>query len=129
MDYEFTIDDQKKMAYLTIWGDCTIRDLERTFVAVTEHYKFNFEFDELSDLRDCKFDFRPDEMSEFFRMFKTRAEGKGGKSAILVSKPRETAIAFSHQLKMSGARSVKLFSTRDAALKWLSEETDEPHID
>ena len=124
MNYEYTIDDQKKVAYLTISEHCTIRDLENIFRAFTGDERFDFEFDVLADLRDCSLAIQPDEMSEFFRMYNSQAEGKRGKSAILVSQPHETALALLLQMKVSETRTIEVFSTRDAALKWLNEVGD-----
>ena len=123
MEYKFTVDDGKSMAYLTIRGECEIRELESMFLAVVEDKRFDSEFNVLTDIGDCTFTFRPAEMSEFFRMFNEEFQGRRGKSAILVSKPHETALAMVHGERVSETRTISVFSTREEALKWLNQET------
>ena len=69
MEYEYSIDDGRNMGYLAIRGECGIRELESVFLEVTEDKRFNPDFDILTDLRECTFTFRPNEMSGFFGMF------------------------------------------------------------
>ena len=125
MVFEFTVDELKKRGYLTVSGNCTIHDLEEVLRNFSGDEKLNPDFDLLTDFRDCVFEFKPDEMAHFYEIFNARPQStKNRRSAILVSNPHETAVMFIHKMKMSETRTIEVFSTRDAALNWLNEETN-----
>ncbi len=121
-DYEYLVDEEKGIAYLTVRGRLSIRDMENILRSLLQDDKVNTDLDTLTDFSDCTFTFQPNEMSSFFDIFNQGAERHKGRSAIVVSKPTETAIMMIHRQKVAHTRSIRVFSTREAALGWLIPE-------
>jgi hypothetical protein len=126
MRYEYLVDKDAKRAYLSFQGNCSISDMERTLIAIGKRDEFNPENDELVDLQDCTLDFQPIDMVRFVEMFMEQYQGHGGNSAVLVTGPQEKSIAMFHRSRVSGARNIRVFSSRDSALNWLAHPETEP---
>ena len=91
MEVKLTINAQEKMIYLVINGECNSKDLEKMIFDLANEKEFNADYNMLTDLRECVFNFLPKDLAYFTHIFKDRfSEGKG-KSAIIVSKARESA--------------------------------------
>jgi hypothetical protein len=121
MNYEYVVDDENRIAFLSFRGHCKIRDLEHVLLALMERDDFNPEYDELTDTRECTMNFRPEEMVRFFHMFEEGFKGERGSTAILVDQPQETALVLVHQNRVNKSRNVRPFSSRRAALNWLND--------
>ncbi len=119
MQHEYIIDDKEGIVYVSIKGECSIRDLETVFLAATEDSAFSPDYNVLADLRKCGFKFRPDVMKEFFQKYKDRVIGGKGKSALLLWTAHETFIVYTHQKKTEDTRTTQLFATYEAAMNWL----------
>ena len=119
MKQEYRIDDTEKIIYMSITGDCNLRDLETALLKLTNDKNFSPNYNLLNDLRKCKFKFRPKDLDRFFRIFIEKFSKGTGKSAVLLDTPRETAFSIIHQERMKDTREIQLFSTYEAALNWL----------
>ncbi len=119
MKYEYKINDREKMIYQFYKGKLSIYDLESALLKLTDDSSFDPDYNILTDLRECKIEFRPEDLEQFVRVFKDKFGRNRGKSAILLDTPYETAISTIHQSMTSDIRRIQLFSTYEAAMNWL----------
>ena len=119
MQYEYKIDDEDKIIHQTFKGEFSMDNLKSAFMKVTNDPNFNPNYNILTDLRECIFNFLPKELESFIPIFKEKLAGSKGKSALLLDTPYETAISSLHQDEVKNTRSIRLFSTFEAAIIWL----------
>lgn len=124
MNFEYDLDEESEIVSLTVSGTCSIQELEHVMKTLLADKTINYEHDFVTDFRDCKFDFQPSDMTNFFQLFQPGSGGKKGRSAILVSRPLETAMMFMHRMKVANVRTAEIFSTREAGVAWLMAQRE-----
>ena len=119
MQYEYKINDDERIIYQFYKGTFRIEDLESAILKLTKDSSFNPDYNILTDLRKCKFEFRPGELENFLKIFKKTLGSNSGRGAIIIDSPIETAISQIFQDLVKKIRSVEIFSTSEAAIVWL----------
>ena len=119
MQYKYKINDKEGIIYQFYKGKIRINDLEAAILKLSKDRSFNPDYNILTDLRDCIFDFRPQDLEHFFKIFKEIFGKSRGKSAVILDTPIETAISTIFQDLVKTVRRIKIFSTYEAAIVWL----------
>lgn len=120
MSFTYQFEEEEKIIYLTFKGECNLEEIKESVHQITGDPNYKPHFHILTDIRNGRLAFQPNALTELAQLFEERFGGSTGKSAMLLSSPRETAMAMLHQKKVS--RTIELFSTREAALIWLKSD-------
>lgn len=118
------VDDELKIIHYKHTGLLKVEELGQAWQKLLELEEFtNLKYNLLSDYTEADFDFSVDKTDliwEFLHSIKHILKGK--KEAVITSKPVSTAISFLFESESNKLLNfdVRTFSTREAALEWLS---------
>jgi len=119
MQYEYKINNKERIIYNYFKGILRVDELESAVLKLSKDSSFDPHYNILTDLRECLFELRPQEMEQFIRIFKEKFSKGKGKSAIIIDTPIETAISTIFQDLVKNVRRIQIFSTDEAAIAWL----------
>lgn len=125
MNYNLEINHEIKLIWITYSGVVEKQDLAEVWRHLLSLKEFtSLKYNLLSDYRNSKFDISVDDtdgMWQFLESIKSILNGK--KECAILNNPYDTAISMLFQIKTLKklGYSVKLFSTEEAALKWIAD--------
>lgn len=108
--HTLTIDRKHRVAVNVYRGVVTVELVRRALEEQLKHPDFDF--------RLATFDVKREDVEAFAKLYDAQYEGSGGKSALLVDAPRETALSLMFEQR-ARSRSIKVFSTTAALRHWL----------
>ena len=122
MPITFQINPDSDRIFAKVSGDVGLAELEEALNAMSEAPNFNPDYDLLTDARELQFSGKQEEIRAFGGLFGKVLGSQKGKSALLLDQPYETAIGMIHKKNVENLRRIEIFSTMEAALKWLESK-------
>ncbi|MBE2181241.1 MAG: hypothetical protein IAE97_12305 [Chthoniobacterales bacterium] len=119
MPATFDVHPERKRVDVTLSGTMSVADLEQITMALHDSPGFDPSFDVFTDAREVRFVIEPKEVMEFADFYCKYLASTTGRSALLMSTPRETTLALIHKHAVRRRRTIEIFQTQEAALKWL----------
>lgn len=116
--YEISILQQ--IVFFNLVGPTTVDEVNEAFLKLRRDKEYDPSYNFLTDARRCIYVDSPQDVSRYVALLENYFTGHRIKIAILVDTPLETAIAMIFQEKVSKIRQVEVFSTKEAAVKWLT---------
>lgn len=104
---------------IRFWGKVDLDAITRSFRELAGQEDFSRDFDFLTDAREAELALSTVDLNTFAGLYAELLGGGFGRSALVLNKPKDTALAYLHVDHVKTVREVRLFYLRESALEWL----------
>lgn len=126
MPFTFQILPEKAVILARYMGLTTIRDMRVLAAEIWEHPDYDPAFDGILDYREAVLASGTGEIEAVCDFFLESEAASRGRAAVVVTRPRETALNVIFRARMNPRNRMDIFSTWDAACSFIGVRIPDP---
>jgi hypothetical protein len=126
MSHAFSFHPDQHLIVGRYIGRTTIQDMRDLAAEIWSHPNYNPTHCGIIDYRDAEMDISPAGIREICEFFAESSQASRGRFSILVNRPLETGLNTLFMLRMETRNTMQMFSTWDAACRFLGVSLPDP---